>query len=92
MNTLHAIASAHLGITHAQTQLEMYASDRWTAETTALLERAFALPNVPAIGRYERVVWQGLMASWSGSATPEQAAETVVRELQSTMRDTVIIK
>ena len=92
MNTLHAIASAHLGITHAQTQLEMYASDRWTAETTALLERAFALPNIPAFGRYDRVVWQGLLATWSGSATPGQAVETVVRELQATMSDTVIIK
>ncbi len=35
INTLHAIASAHLGITNAQTRVSQYADDRWTAEATA---------------------------------------------------------
>ena len=45
LNTLHAIASAHLGITSAQTKVSQYADDRWTAEATELLKSAFAVPQ-----------------------------------------------
>ena len=92
LNTLHAIASAHLGITRAQTGIDMYASDRWTAEATELLQSAYALPNNPDFGQYDQIVWKGLTAAWSGASTPQEAVDTVVLEIQATMGDKVIIQ
>ena len=92
LNTLHAIASAHLGITRAQTGIDRYASDRWTAEATELLQSAFALPNNPDFGQYDQIVWKGLTAAWSGASAPQEAVDTVVREIQATMHDKIIIK
>ncbi len=92
LNTLHAIASAHLGITNAQLRLSQYANDRWTEEATALLRSAFALPNNPDFGKYDALVWKGLTAAWSGDVTPQQAADTVVKEIRATMANKVIIR
>lgn len=92
LNTLHAIASAHLGITRTQTGLDTYASDRWTAESTTLLESAFALPNNPHFGQFDQIVWKGLTAAWSGAVTPHEAVDIVVREIRATMKDKVVIR
>ena len=92
LNTLHAIASAHLGITSAQTKVSQYADDRWTAEATELLKSAFAVPNSTDLGQYDSLVWKGLTAAWSGDLTPQEAVDTVVKEMQATMGDKVIIR
>ncbi|MGQ4807843.1 hypothetical protein NKDENANG_01205 [Candidatus Entotheonellaceae bacterium PAL068K] len=92
LNTLHAIASAHLGITNAQTKVEQYANDRWTEEATALLRSAFALPNNTDFGQYDALVWKGLTAVWSGDLSPQQAVDTVVKEIRATMAGKVIIR
>jgi inositol-phosphate transport system substrate-binding protein len=92
LNTLHAIASAHLGITVAQTKVSQYSDDRWTSEATELLESAFALPNNVNFGQYDTLVWKGLTASWSGDLSPEEAVATVVKEMKATMGDKVIIR
>ncbi len=91
LNTLHAISSAHLGITRSQEKLAQYADDRWTAEATKLLRHATALPNHLHFGRFDQIVWKGLTAAWTGTA-PGKAVETVVREIQSTMGDKVLIR
>ena len=92
LNTLHAIASAHLGITTAQTKVAQYSDDRWTAEATELLKSAFALPNSVDFGQYDTLIWKGLTATWSGDLTPEKAVDTVVKEIKATMGDKVIIR
>ena len=92
MNTLHAIASAHLGITNAQTKVSQYADDRWTSEATELLKSAFALPNSVDFGQYDSLVWKGLTAAWSGGVSPQEAVDTVVKEMAATMGDKVIIR
>lgn len=92
INTLHALASAHLGISRAQTRMDRYASDRWLAEATKMLEHAVALPNNPNFSRYDQLVWKGLTAAWSGEVTPEEAVDTVVREMRATMADLVVIR
>ena len=92
LNTLHAIASAHLGITNAQTKVSQYADDRWTAEATELLKSAFALPNSVDFGQYDTLVWKGLTAAWSGGVSPQDAVNTVVKEMQATMGGKVIIR
>jgi inositol-phosphate transport system substrate-binding protein len=92
LNTLHAIASAHLGITTAQTKVSQYSDDRWTAEATELLKSAFALPNSVDFGQYDTLVWNGLTAAWSGDLSPQDAVETVVKEMKATMGDKVVIR
>jgi inositol-phosphate transport system substrate-binding protein len=92
LNTLHAIASAHLGITTAQTKVSQYSDDRWTAEATNLLNSAFALPNSTDFGQYDTLVWKGLTASWSGDLSPKKAVDTVVKEMKATMGGKVIIR
>jgi inositol-phosphate transport system substrate-binding protein len=92
LNTLHAIASAHLGITTAQTKVSQYSDDRWTAEATNLLKSAFALPNSTDFGQYDTLVWKGLTATWSGDLSPEKAVDTVVKEMKATMAGKVIIR
>ncbi len=92
LNTLHAIASAHLGITNAQTKVSQYADDRWTAEATALLKSAIALPNSTDFGQYDNLVWKGLTAAWSGDLSPQEAVDTVVGEMKATMGNKVIIR
>lgn len=92
LNTLHAIASAHLGITNAQTKVSQYSDDRWTAEATSLLNSAFALPNSVDFGQYDTLVWKGLTAAWSGDLSPEKAVDTVVKEISATMGNKVIIR
>ena len=92
LNALHAIASAHLGITNAETKISQYSNDRWTAEATELLKSAFALPNSVDFGQYDTLVWKGLTATWSGDLAPEKAVETVVKEMQATMGNKVIIR
>ena len=91
LNTLHAIASAHLGITKSQEKVAQYADDRWTAEATKLLKGAIALPNNVHFGQYDQIVWRGLTASWSGTS-PRDAVNTVVKEIKATMGDKVIIR
>ena len=92
LNTLHAIASAHLGITNAQTKVSQYADDRWTSEATALLKSAISLPNSTDFGQYDNLVWKGLTAAWSGDLSPQDAVDTVVGEMQATMGNKVIIR
>ena len=92
LNTLHAIASAHLGITTAQTKVSQYSDDRWTSEATELLKSAFAYPNNVNFGQYDTLVWKGLTASWSGDLSPEEAVATVAKEMEATMGDKVIIR
>ena len=92
INTLHALASAHLGINRAQMRMDLYASDRWSVEATKMLEHAVALPNNPHFSRYDQLVWKGLTAAWSGDVTPEKAVDTVVHEMRATMADLVVIR
>lgn len=91
LNTLHAISSAHLGITHSQENLAQYADDRWTAEATKLLQGASALPNHLHFGQFDQIVWKGLTATWSGT-DPNEAVKTVAKEIQLTMGTKVIIR
>lgn len=92
INALHAIASAHLGVTRTQSSVEMYANDRWTAEATALLKHAVSLPNNADFGQLDQIVWRGLTAAWSGQMTPAEAAMIVVQEVKNTMGDKVMVK
>lgn len=93
INTLHAIKSAHLGITKSQTSIDLYSNDRWASEATErLLLNANAMPNHTEFGKYWTVMWKGLEAAWTGQKSAEQAADDAEAELKITLGDAIIIR
>lgn len=92
-NTLHAIKSAHLGISHQQSNIELYADDRWASEATdRLLGTANAQPNHVQYGAFSEAMWKGLEAAWTGVKTPAEAVAEVETELKAKLGDEVIIR
>ncbi|WP_159593158.1 extracellular solute-binding protein [Chelativorans xinjiangense] len=93
INTLHAIKSAHLGIAKQQSNIDLYASDRWAREATErLLPHANAMPNNTDFGTYWNAMWSGLEAAWTGQKTPEQAVADVEAELKNSLGEAIVIR
>lgn len=93
INTLHAIKSAHLGIAESQSDIELYAGDRWAREATErLLPHANAMPNNSDFGTYWNVMWKNLEAVWTGAKTVDAAITDAESELSSTLGDAIIIR
>jgi inositol-phosphate transport system substrate-binding protein len=92
-NLLHAIASAHLAISKAETQIPLYADNRWAAEATKrLLPFATTMPNDAKFGTYWDIMWNGLLAAWTGDKTPDAAARGAADEAKSRLGDAIIIR
>ncbi|WP_309083427.1 extracellular solute-binding protein [Chelativorans sp.] len=93
INTLHAIKSAHLGITKQQSNIDLYSNDRWAREATErLLPHANAMPNNAEFGTYWNAMWAGLEASWTGQKTPEQAVQDLEAELKNSLGEGIVIR
>jgi len=93
INVLHAIKSAHLGISPEEAQIELYSDDRWANEATkALLPFANAMPNNSDFGTYWGIMWKNLEASWTGTKTVDAAINDAESELKSTLGDAIIIR
>jgi inositol-phosphate transport system substrate-binding protein len=93
INTLHAIKSAHLGIAESQSDIELYAQDRWAREATErLLPHANAMPNNSDFGAYWNVMWKNLEAAWTGTKTVDAAIADAEAELSSTLGDAIVIR
>ena len=93
INTLHAIKSAHLGITKSQVGVPLYANDRWATEATErLLPFASGQPNHIGFSTYFDAMWNGLEASWTGQKTPEKAVADAETELRANLGNEIIIR
>jgi len=93
INALHAVKSAHLGITKQESNIDIYADDRWTREATErLLPYANAMPNNADFGTYWNAMWSGLEASWTGQKTPEQAVNDLEAELKNGLGEAIVIR
>lgn len=93
INVLHAIKSAHLGISPEEAQIELYSSDRWASEATAaLLPFANAMPNNADFGTYWNAMWGGLEAAWTGTKTVDQAIADLEGELKNSLGDAIVIR
>ena len=80
INALHAIKSAHLGISKQEANIDLYSSDRWAREATErLLPHANAMPNNADFGTYWNAMWKGLESAWTGQKTVEQAVSRCSR-------------
>lgn len=93
INSLHAIKSAHLGITKTQSKIGFYRSNRWASlATERLLPYASAMPNHTMFGQYWNAMWKGLEASWTGQKSPAEAVADLVAELENMLGDEIIIR
>ena len=93
LNTLHAIKSAHLGITKSQQNVPLYANNRWASEATKrLLPFASAQPNHTGFSPYFDAMWKGLEAAWTGQKSPEKAVSDVEAELRANLGNDIIIR
>lgn len=93
INTLHAIKSAHLGIAKEQSNVALYANDRWADEATdRLLSTANAQPNHVQYGAFSEALWKGLEAAWTGVKSPADAVAEIEVELKATLGDELIIR
>jgi len=93
INTLHAIKSAHLAVAQSQSDVELYANDRWADEATnVLLPHANAQPNHPGYGVYSEAMWKGLESAWTGVATPAEAVAALEAELTAVLGDELILR
>ncbi len=93
INTLHAIKSAHLGISEAQMSVPLYSDNRWAREATAvLLPNATAAPNHVNFGQYFEVMFSGLQAAWTGQKSVEDAIADMETELKASLGDAIVIR
>ncbi len=93
INALHAIKSAHLGISPLEQDIDFYANDRWAREATArLLPYANAQPNNQKYGQFSQIMWKGLEAAWGGIKSPEDAVAEVEQEMKAALGDDLIIR
>ncbi len=93
INALHAIKSAHLGISEAEASVPLYAGDRWAREATAvLLPNATAAPNNVNFGQYFEAMFAGLQAAWTGQKTVEEAIADMETELSAALGDAIVIR
>ncbi|MEC9403401.1 MAG: extracellular solute-binding protein [Pseudomonadota bacterium] len=93
INTLHAIKSAHLGIAREQSNIELYANDRWAAEATRrLLPYANAQPNNPNYGKFSEIMFKGLETAWTGTKSPADAVAEVEAEMTAVLGDDLIVR
>ena len=93
LNSMHAIKSAHLSIARQQSNVDLFASDRWAAEATRiLLPHANAQPNHLQYGVYSEAMYNGLEAAWTGTQTPQEAVAALETELTTILGDDLIVR
>ena len=91
LNTEYAVASGHLGILESQATFEPYTSAVFLSQVAPLLEFTTFLPNSPFYSAWSEGYFLGLSAVESGAATPAEAVQIVIDQLQNELGDNVII-
>lgn len=92
LNARHAVASNHLAIMRSELQNADYKGDKLLNDVAYMVEHAGFLPLHGQFGNYDQAVYRGLSAVIAGQQKPQQAVDVVVRQLQSQLRDQVIIR
>jgi inositol-phosphate transport system substrate-binding protein len=92
LNSRHSVQSAHLAILKSQTSDPTYQKDKFLLATGYMLDYTTFIPNHPKFGQYDEVVYRLLSAVESGQMQPAQATDVAVGELQSQLKDELIVK
>jgi len=91
INSPYAVASGHLGVVNAQSENEIYTSDRWLSAVLPLLEFTTFLPNSPYWSAYSEAYYLGIQAVSSGDLSAAEALDVVVSQLENELGDNVEI-
>jgi inositol-phosphate transport system substrate-binding protein len=92
INTPHAVDSTHLGILKSQAADPAYTQDKLLSETLYMLDYNFYQPNHTMYTPWFDIVYDGMLKAENGEATPEKAAEDVVKLLQTEIGDYLIVE
>ena len=89
LDAKHAVGSAHLPVLRYTAAA---VKDRFLKEVSYLLNfTTFAAPH-SELSKWQDAVFRGVSAVESGSATPEQAVDVVVAEMQRVIGDQLIVE
>jgi inositol-phosphate transport system substrate-binding protein len=91
-NNRHAIDSFHLGILNAQLDTPEYADNQAISQAHYMLDHTSAIPNHPGWTAWSNAWWTAVQAAHSGSATPEEAVELAVTQLENELGDEITIR
>ncbi len=91
-NNRHAIDSFHLGILNAQLESAEYADNEAISQAHYMLDYTTAIPNDPRWNAWSNAWWLAIQAAETGEATPAEAVELAVTQLQNELGDLIIIR
>ncbi len=90
-NTIHAVGSFHIGISHAQASMPDYKNHWALSAGTPMLEHTTFMPKHPKFGRYNAILFKGLQGVETGRLSPEEAVEFMADEMQTELGDDVMV-
>lgn len=90
LNTDHAVTTTHLGIKSEQLKDPRYAGAWPLARATELLKITKFLPNNPQFGDLNGIIYTALQGVETGRLSGQQAADFVVDEATSSLKDVIV--
>jgi inositol-phosphate transport system substrate-binding protein len=90
-NTQHAVSSAHTAILNGQAGMPEYKDAWYLSAATPMLARSTFIPNHPAFGRYNGVLFKALQGVETLRLTPDEAMDFLEDELASELGDDVLV-
>jgi inositol-phosphate transport system substrate-binding protein len=92
LNSKHSVGSAHLAILKSQQNDPTYQQDKFLLAAGYMLDYTTFLPNHPKFGTYDEVIFRLLSAVEAGQMPAKQAVDVATNELQSQLKDDLLIK
>jgi inositol-phosphate transport system substrate-binding protein len=92
INTLHAVASTHLGVVKAQADYPDYKNDRLLSETLYMLDYNFYIPNHVMFGVYDQILWDTMVQVENGELSAADGVEQAIQQLQAEVGDVLIVE
>lgn len=89
-NNRHAIDSFHLGILTTQIESPEYQENRLLSQAHYMLDHTTFLPNHPGWNAWSNAYFLGIQAVETGEATPEEAVELALAQLQNEFPEIVV--
>jgi len=90
LNTDHAVTTTHLGIRSEQLKDPRYAEAWPLARATELLKITKFLPNNPQFGDLNGIIYTALQGVETGRLSGQQAADFVIDEATSSLKDVIV--
>jgi inositol-phosphate transport system substrate-binding protein len=90
LNTDHAVTTTHLGIRSEQLNDPRYAEAWPLARATELLKITKFLPNNPQFGDLNAIIYTALQGVETGRLSGQQAADFVIDEATSSLKDVIV--